>query len=298
MTDPDGTAERTVVLLPDGRRLDVWLAGPADGVPVVDHHGTPSCGMPDRYVVRAVEELGVRLVRPTRPGYAGSDPDPGRSVGDVAADVEAVLDHLGLDRVAVMGASGGGPHALATAALLPERVTAVASIAGAAPFGAPDLDFLAGMGQDNLDEFGAALTGEGPLREYLEAARPGLLAATPEQIVEELATLLPDVDRAVLSGELGEDLAAGMGAALAPGVEGWLDDDLAFTRPWGFELGDVRVPTFVWQGDLDLMVPPDARRLAGGPVTARDGAPARPATATCRSRPGGSGRSSPSSSGR
>jgi pimeloyl-ACP methyl ester carboxylesterase len=253
--DPNTDAETAEIRLPDGRRLEVWLAGPADGLPVVAHHGTPGCGRPDRLLVATAQQRGIRLVRPTRPGYGGSDPHPGRAVFSVAADTTAVLDTLGHGRVAVMGGSGGGPHALATAAGLGDRVVAVATLAGVGPYGADGLDFLAGMGQDNLDEFGAALAGESRLRPYLATVREALLVATPEQIVGELGSLLPAPDRAVLSGELGEDIALNFRHALAPGVEGWLDDDIAFTRPWGFELADVRVPVSVWQGDLDLMVP-------------------------------------------
>jgi pimeloyl-ACP methyl ester carboxylesterase len=247
--------EPTLVAMPDGRQLEVWMAGPVDGVPVVDHHGTPGCGRPDRHVVAAAEDLGVRLIRPTRPGYSRSDPRPGRDVAAVASDVAAVLDHLGVHRVAVMGESGGGPHALATAARLPDRVAAVATIAGVGPYGEAGLEFLAGMGQDNIDEFSAALEGEAPLRAFLEPIHPTLRRVTPEQIVTELSTLLPDVDRAVVSGELGEDLAGNFRLALQSGIEGWVDDDLAFTRPWGFDLREIQIPVTVWQGGQDLMVP-------------------------------------------
>ena len=249
------TATLMTVAMPDGRSLDVWLAGPEAGPVVVVHHGTPSHGKPDRIMQAAAQAVGVRLVCPTRPGYAGSTPRPGRSVADVADDVRVVLDHLGTERAGTAGWSGGGPHALATAAALQGRIVAVASVAGVGPYGESDLDFLDGMGQDNLDEFGAAIDGESPLRAYLKAARPALLEVTPEQLVGELASLLPPPDVRVLSGEFGEDLAAGFRTSLRPGVEGWLEDDLAFTRPWGFELDQVRVPAFVWQGDQDLMVP-------------------------------------------
>ncbi len=249
------TATLTTVATPDGRSVDVWLAGPEGGPVVVVHHGTPSHGKPDRTMQAAAQAVGVRLVCPTRPGYAGSTPRPGRSVADVADDVRVVLDHLGAERAATAGWSGGGPHALATAAVLQGRIVAVASVAGVGPYGESDLDFLDGMGQDNLDEFGAAIDGESPLRAYLDAARPALLEVTSEQLVGELGSLLPPPDVRVLTGEFGEDLAAGFRTSLRPGVEGWLEDDLAFTHPWGFELDQVRVPAFVWQGDQDLMVP-------------------------------------------
>lgn len=195
----------------------------------------------------------------SRPGYGGSTRHPGRTVADVAGDVAALLDHLDVATCATMGASGGGPHSLATAALLPERVRGVLCVAGVAPFGAAGLDFLAGMGEDNVEEFGLALEGEDALRPWLAAQAEGLRAATPGQVVESLASLLPQVDRDAILGAtgaaLGEDLAASFAEALRVSVDGWLDDDLAFTTAWGFDLADLQVPAMVWQGDADLMVP-------------------------------------------
>jgi len=263
-TPPDadhGTVDQEVRLLamPDGRTLEVhltnWAGTAADAPVVVDHHGTPGCGRPSSITAAAAARHGVRLVGPTRPGYAGSTPQPGRDVAAVAADVAAVLDQLGVGRAAVMGGSGGGPHALATAAGLPGRIAAAATLASVGPYGAAGLDFLAGMGQDNLDEFGAALAGEPQLRAYLEAQRPGLVGVDAEQIAPALHTLLPPVDRAAVTGVLAADVAESFTSALAPGIEGWLDDDLAFARPWGFALADLAVPVSIWQGGADLMVP-------------------------------------------
>jgi pimeloyl-ACP methyl ester carboxylesterase len=132
---------------------------------------------------------------------------------------------------------------------------AVLVIAGVAPSGPLDLDFLAGMGQDNLDEFGAAFSGEPDLREYLDTQRPALLATTAEGVVEAMGSLLPPVDRAVLTEEFGADMAASFGAALRSSVDGWLDDDLAFVSDWGFALDGIRKPVLLWQGEEDLMVP-------------------------------------------
>lgn len=241
--------------LPDGRQLDLQVVGPAGGTPLLFHHGTPGSVVPVRSLQREATDRGLRLVTWSRPGYGSSTRQPGRSVVDAAADAEAVLDHLDVPRCLVAGWSGGGPHALATAARLPERVAGVLSIAGVGPYNAPDLDFLAGMGEQNLVEFDQADRGEPVLRAGLEAEAVGLRSATPAGIVESLATLLPDVDRAVLTQEYGEDLAASFHEALRTGVDGWLDDDLAFVRPWGFALAELAVPAFVWQGSADLMVP-------------------------------------------
>jgi pimeloyl-ACP methyl ester carboxylesterase len=134
-------------------------------------------------------------------------------------------------------------------------VAGVLTMAGVGPDGVDGLDFLAGMGEQNLVEFGLARQGEAALRPWLEREAVGLAHATPADIVAELSTLLPAVDRAVISDEFGEDLATSFHGALATGVDGWLDDDLAFVRPWGFDPRDLRVPAFVWQGSEDLMVP-------------------------------------------
>ena len=194
---------------------------------------------------------GLRLVTYDRAGAGQSSRNIGRTVADVASDMAAVLDALDAPRCVVAGKSGGGPHALATAAGLPDRVAAVASLAGVAPYGE---GFLDGMGQDNHDEFGLALEGESALRPYLEHHREVLLTADAAGMVEQLASLLPEVDRQLLTDEAGADLVNNMRGGVQS-VDGWLDDDLAFTRDWGFELSGITVPTYVWQGSADLMVP-------------------------------------------
>lgn len=240
---------------PDGRSLDVSVTGPDDAVPLLFHHGTPSSKVPLRAWQRAAGARSLRLVTWSRPGYGGSTRRPGRRVVDDADDVMVLLDHLGAERCLVAGWSGGGPHALASGARLPDRVAGVLCIAGAAPATVPGLDFLAGMGEQNLEEFGAARTGEAALRTYLERDASGLRTVEASGIVAEMGTLLPPVDRAVLTSEYGEDLAANLRESVRTGVDGWLDDDLAMIGDWGFTPDEVDVPTFVWQGADDLMVP-------------------------------------------
>lgn len=245
----------TMISTDDGRLLDVAVSGPADGIPLVFHHGTPGGVPPVRSLERAAHERGLRLVTFSRAGYGASTRAPGRGVVDVVPDVQAVLDHLGAQRCLVSGWSGGGPHALATAARLADRVAGVLIIAGVAPYGLPDLDFLAGMGEQNIEEFGLAAEGEAVLRPYLEKEAAGLRGVDAAGLVAGMASVLPAVDRAVLTSELGEDLAANFAEGLRLGVDGWADDDLAFTRPWGFSLEEITAPVFVWQGSEDLMVP-------------------------------------------
>ncbi len=244
----------TTITLADGRELDIHDAG-GDGEPLVFHHGTPGSVVPMPHLSEAAARYGLRMVTYSRAGYGASTRHAGRSVADVVTDMEQVLDHLGVDRCVTGGWSGGGPHALAMAALLPGRTAGCLVIAGVAPFGEDGPDFLAGMGEQNVEEFGAALEGESALRPYLDGELPGLQQTDGAGIVEAMATLLPDVDRALLTEDFGDALAAHMHEGLRTGVDGWLDDDLAFTRPWGFDLGSITVPTSLWQGSEDLMVP-------------------------------------------
>lgn len=242
------------VRLPDGRRLDLRVSGPTDGIPLVFHHGTPGAGTAVRALERAAHPRGLRLITTSRPGYGGSDRQPGRRVVDVAGDTAAVLAAIGAPRCLIAGWSGGGPHALACAARL-DATAAALVIAGVAPYEADGLDWMAGMGEENVTEFSTTLRGEAPLREYLTAEREQLKDVAPADIVSSLHTVLPDVDRAVLTGEFGEDMAATFHEAVRTGVDGWLDDDLAFASPWGFGLDEISVPVMLWQGSADLMVP-------------------------------------------
>jgi pimeloyl-ACP methyl ester carboxylesterase len=224
-------------------------------IALITHHGTPGVGVEYEPFVRAAAERGLRHVAYPRPGYADAPRQPGRTVASCAADVERLLDELGAERCYTLGWSGGGPHALACAALLPDRVIKAATIAGVAPFDADGLDFLAGMGEENVEEFAAVEAGEEALRAYLEREAAGLRDVTGEQVVAAFGDLVGEADRAVLTGEYAEYVAGSMRRAVSGGIDGWLDDDLAFRAAWGFDLGAIEVPVTVWQGDDDRMVP-------------------------------------------
>ena len=243
------------VSLDQARTLDVLLGGAPTGPAIVLHHGTPSDASTWSDWHEAAEHRGARIVSVTRPGYATSTRRPGRSVADVAADVAAVLDQLGIDEYVTAGWSGGGPHALACAALHPDRCRAAATLAGVAPYGVTGLDFLEGMGPENVAEFGAALQGEPALRGWLAENAEPFRHVTGPQIAAAFGGLVPEIDRQMLQGGYAEHMATEMRRALHAGFDGWVDDDLAFVRPWGFELSEIGVPVTVWQGDLDLMVP-------------------------------------------
>jgi pimeloyl-ACP methyl ester carboxylesterase len=238
----------------DGRTLCVAEGGDSQGRAIFSLHGTPGSRLFWHEAVEDAEKRSIRLIAYDRPGYGGSDRDPGRTVADAADDIAAIADGLGVDRYAVYGGSGGGPHALANA-VRPERVVAVAALASVAPWGAEGLDWLDGMGQDNLDEFGATLEGEEPLRRYLNEEREQMLGGTPEGIAEALESLLCPPDRACLTGELAQYFYDQIAEALRNGVDGWVDDDFVFVNPWGFELEEINVPVQVWHGAQDQFVP-------------------------------------------
>lgn len=248
------------VATPDGRTLEVHEDGAPDGLPVVVHHGTPMSGLLYGPHVELAREQGIRLLGYDRPGYGGSSRARRRSVADCARDVETIADALGLDRFASWGISGGGPHVLACAALCGPRLTAVASLAAVAPYDSAGLDFLDGMGEANHVEFGKALAGEGELRPYLEEQAAELTGVDAEQLREVMATLLGRHDREVLTGRFAAYFVECDEHACERGVDGWLDDDIAFTRPWGFDLAQIERPVLLLQGEDDLMVPPSHGR--------------------------------------
>jgi pimeloyl-ACP methyl ester carboxylesterase len=244
---------------PDGRTLEVLVSGPEDGFPLVFHHGTPQGVVPDPQLDGPAAERGLRVVSYSRPGYGASTPRSNgvesATVADDVADVATILDHLGLGRFLTLGWSGGGPRSLACAALLPDRCLGAVCGVGLVPPAEYDGDVRDGMGEENVVEFTAAFDGPAALTAVLEEVGPPLFAVTAAEVAESLGTLAPPVDRAVLTGEKAEQVAESFRRAGAQGIVGWLHDDLALVRPWGFAVGDITVPVAIWQGTADMMVP-------------------------------------------
>lgn len=252
--------QRTVQT-PDGRVLAVEEAGDPAGRPVLVHNGTPNSRHLYGPDTRDAAERGLRLIGYDRPGYGRSSPRPGRTVADCAGDVRAICAALGVERLAMWGASGGGPHVLACAALLPDLVVAAASIASLAPFDAPGLDYFDGMGQENIDDTLLVLNDEEAARAKTEKDREELLADSTDDGSESadgppeaFETLLSPVDAAAMSGELGEYLQTSMRDGLAPGSEGWWEDN-CLIRPWGFSPADIKIPVLLLHGRQDMFVP-------------------------------------------
>jgi pimeloyl-ACP methyl ester carboxylesterase len=240
---------------PDERILDVTVDGPEDAVPLLFHNGTPSSGQLYDPFVEAASQRGLRMVSFSRAGYGNSTRNPGRSVAHVIPDVEAILDHVGADRYYTLGWSGGGPHALACAALLPARLIGAATVGCMAPYDAEGLDWMTGMGQENVESFRAALAGDTALRTLLERAASWTATVTPDEVAASLGDLVSEADRSAISGESAAWLADVFRESVRNGIWGWYDDEVAFVRPWGFDVRNINVPVAIWQGAQDRTTP-------------------------------------------
>src|SRR5512133_2692676 len=212
---------------PDGRKLSYVARGAEAGFPVIVSHGTPG----SRYARHPDEGLYERH------------------------GVTAVADELGFERFGVVGGSGGAPHALACGALLADRVVRVGALVTPAPPDAENFDFFDGLAELNVKEFGAALEGREAIEAFLEPYVEGVREDV-DAVIEQILTELPEVDRELASRpEFRAVMKQSFTEAVRQGSRGWADDDLAFAKPWGFDLEDVTVETRVWQGELDVLTP-------------------------------------------
>jgi pimeloyl-ACP methyl ester carboxylesterase len=234
-------ATRVDLKLHDGRTLvvhDAGSRGASDELTLIWHHGSPQTGALLDPLLTAAAERGIRLVSYGRPSYGGSSPNRGRTIASAASDVEQIVDALGVERFVTMGASGGGPHALACIALLPDRVIGAVTLAGIAPY------------TDAFDWYGGMVSPGG-----LRAAAEGREARERYALTDEFdESSFTEADYAALAGtwaSLGRDA----GRAEADGSEGLVDDDLAAVSPWGFALADITVPVLVVQGGEDRVIP-------------------------------------------
>ena len=243
------------VPLPDGRSVEVVVQGAEDGVLLIFHHGSPGSAQPFEPWHAAAAERGIAIAFPSRAGFGGSSRQEGRTVASAAVDAAALADHLGRETFLTAGWSGGGPHALACAALLPDRVRAAASVAGVAPYDVEGLDWTGGMGEENQFEYPLAARDPAALLEWMEPQTEPMLRIEPDEWVRRLGSLVSDVDARSVTGAFGEYLAGTYRGAFRDGPWGWFDDDLAFVGDWGFDVADIRVPVSVWQGREDLFVP-------------------------------------------
>lgn len=251
----------TTVAAEDGRKLEVMVADHPVGKPLLFHNGLPSAVVPFPPMDDAAAANGMYVVTYSRPGYGGSTPWPEERepvVADDVADTVTILDALGIDDFVTLGWSGGGPRALATAALLPRRCRGAVSLAGVAPVGEGGMDQEAwerDMGPENVRDFRAALAGRDALRPIMDQEVAEMAGVTGKDITAAFGQLLTEVDAAVLTGEFADFMAEDFHRSCEQGAAGILEDTLMITRPWGFHLASVDVPVAVWQGRLDAMVP-------------------------------------------
>ncbi len=239
----------------DGRTLLVDRSGDPGGRPVFLLHGTPGSRVGPRPRSMVLYQRGTQLISYDRPGYGGSDRHPGRRVADVTRDVAAVADALGLDRFAVVGRSGGAPHALACAALLPDRVTRAAALVALAPRDAEGLDWYAGMARSNVSEYRAAAGDPERFAAQL-IPRTRAIRSDPARLLEELRRELTDDDLRIVSDTtIRSMLLRNYHEALRTSPYGWVDDALALCRPWGFDPAAIRVPVLLWHGSQDVFSP-------------------------------------------
>lgn len=247
--------DRSEIRTKDGRRLAIEVSGAPEGYPVFLLHGTPGSrnGPKPRGIV--LYRLGVKLITYDRPGYGRSSRCAGRSVADAAADVAEIADALNINRFFVVGRSGGGPHALACAALLGDRVIRTAVLVGLAPSETPDLDWFDGMADSNVEEYTAAESDQKELMRMLRT-RAKDVRKDPASMVHFLEPQMTSSDLRVV-GDVGvrKLLHDTYQEALKPGAAGWIDDALAFRKPWGFELGEINTPVLLWHGEKDTFSP-------------------------------------------
>jgi pimeloyl-ACP methyl ester carboxylesterase len=265
-----------VVRAPGGRWLSVESLGAPDGKPVFLFHGTPGGRNGPRPRGIVLYRLGIRLISYDRPGYPGSGRLRDRRVADAADDVQAIADYLGIDRFSVVGRSGGAPHALACAALLRDRVICAAALGSLAPYDAEDLDWRAGMADSNVRAYRDAEADLGALIATLNA-QAGQVRNNPEGLLKLLWPELDGHDKEVIGDIALRRIVAKIHAeALRESADGWIDDVIALSRPWGFELSQIAVPVKLWHGSEDVFSPINhtywlAKRIRGAELDIADG---------------------------
>ncbi|MFD6423543.1 alpha/beta fold hydrolase [Streptomyces sp. NPDC060198] len=257
---------RNRVRVTDGRHLIVERQGDLHGRPVFLLHGTPGSRLGPAPRGMVMYQRQTQLITYDRPGYGESDRHPGRRVSDVVEDVRAIADALGLERFAVVGRSGGAPHALACAALMPDRVTRAAALVTLAPWDAPGLDWFEGMAASNVLAYSTAAADPDGLTESF-IVRSAEIRVDPVRLLDDLRRELTDSDRVVVNDAgIRSLLLRNYSEGLRTSAYGWIDDALAFSKPWGFDPADITCPVMLWHGEKDVFSPASHSRWLGGRI--------------------------------
>ena len=263
---------------PDGRRLSVESTGDPEGKPVFLLHGTPGGRLGPRPRGIVLYRLGIRLISFDRPGYPGSDRHRGRNVAAAAGNVRVIADYLGIDRFSVVGRSGGGPHALACAALLPDRVASAAALGSLAPCDAADLDWNAGMTESNVQAYRTAKADPPDVLRAILQRRAARVSKDSEGLLRILWPEMSAHDKEIINDiTLRQVVANSHVEALSNNcVDGWVDDVIALSRPWGFEPDKIVAPVKLWSGRNDVFSPVShtywlAQRIGGADVEIDEG---------------------------
>lgn len=240
-----------ILKLKDNRTFDYISNGVDSQIGILFHHGTP--GECTGWHKWFSELTDIKAVAASRPGYGLSDRRKGRTVATDIDDQSELLEFLGVKKFVSIGWSGGGPHAMN----MTRNANCVGAItlAGVGEWGNADLDFLAGMGPENHEEFGAALSGEQEIERWMQNNFETFSNVKGSDLIESFGGLIGDADKRALTPDVAEADASSFRRALSMGYHGWMDDDLAFVQPFGFELSQITKPVLVWQGDDDFMVP-------------------------------------------
>ena len=255
-------AETLSCPLSDGRRLGYAVYGDPDGVPLMLFHGTPN----SRLMFGASHELawllGIRLIAPDRPGIGLSDPKPGRRIVDWPADVTELADHIGVDRFAIAGVSGGGPYAIACARFIPERLHAVGVISGMGPV--HDAPILKRPLLPRIRAlFELARIGGMP---YTMVARVSALAARwwPQTMLSSISLSGPQESSEFMATTAWDALEMGLLDAFRQGHAGPAEELRLLAGAWNFVPEEVRTRVVLWHGEADAIVPVEmTRHLAG-----------------------------------